>query len=58
MMPKYWSLHPRVHGLVEDHDGVIGNDGAEIAAAQRQVGEEQVMVDNDDVDPGRAVWPW
>ena len=36
-------------GLVEDHGAVIRNDLAELVAADVEVGEKQVMVDDNDV---------
>ncbi len=40
--------------FVEHHGGVFGNDAAEIVVLHRQVGEEQVMIDDDDVALMRA----
>src|ERR687889_826379 len=41
--------------LVEDDGRVVRDDLAELAAAQREVGEEEVVVDDDDVGVGRAL---
>jgi hypothetical protein len=41
-------------GFVEDDRFVLGNDGREIVFLHRQVGEEQVMVDDNDVRGHRS----
>ena len=35
--------------FIEDHGGVVGNDAAALVAFHRQIGEKQVMIDDDDV---------
>ena len=41
-------------GFVEDHRGVFGDDAAEVVVLYRQVGEEQMVIDDDDVAFVRA----